>query len=105
MAAPVVERVQKLRAAQLASVGTKGKDAWPGRCTDHANALFAASGDIPLRQRTMKERLGCHDKRELRPSGGRLVRADGDGALGCRAGGEAQTSPCYGIAGGYRIGS
>jgi hypothetical protein len=59
--APVVERVQKLRSAQLAAATTTGKDAWPARCSSYADALYAASGDLALVHRTLKERLACKD--------------------------------------------
>jgi hypothetical protein len=59
--APVVERVQKLRSAQLAAATTTGKDAWPARCSTYADALYAASGDMPLVRRTLEERLACKD--------------------------------------------
>jgi hypothetical protein len=58
--APVVERVQKLRSAELAATAS-AKDAWPARCSSHADALYAASGDLALVHRTLKERLGCKD--------------------------------------------
>lgn len=59
--APVLERVQKLRLAQLAGAATTGKDAFPARCSVHADALFAASGGQALVQRTLKEKLGCSE--------------------------------------------
>ncbi|HEX7670189.1 MAG TPA: hypothetical protein VF395_11420, partial [Polyangiaceae bacterium] len=61
-AAPLVERVQKLRAAQLASVGTKGKDAWPARCAAYAEALYSATNDVPMVHRTLKDKVGCKDE-------------------------------------------
>jgi hypothetical protein len=60
-AAPVVERVQKLRLAELASAGSKAKDAWPGRCAGHADTLFSATSDMPVLNRAMKEKLGCSE--------------------------------------------
>src|SRR5690242_12444323 len=60
-ASPLPERVQKLRAAQLASVGAKGKDAWPARCTSHAETLYTASTDMALLHRTLKDKIGCRD--------------------------------------------
>jgi hypothetical protein len=60
--APVLERVGKLRAAQLASVGSKGKESWPARCAPHAEALYAASADAPGLRRKLGERLGCTDE-------------------------------------------
>lgn len=60
-ASPVLERVQKLRAAQLGSGATKTKDAWPARCSGSADALFAATGDMPVLNRAMKEKLGCSE--------------------------------------------
>lgn len=60
-ASPVVERAQKLRAAELASVGSKATDAWPARCAGSADLLYAATGDVPLLHRTLKERLACRD--------------------------------------------
>jgi hypothetical protein len=59
--APVVERVQKLRSAQLAGAATKGKDAWPARCSSYADTLYSATGDLAVLHRTLKERLGCKD--------------------------------------------
>jgi hypothetical protein len=61
-AAPLVERVQKLRAALLAGAGAKGKDAWPARCNGYAEALYAATGDVALLHRALKDRLGCKDE-------------------------------------------
>jgi len=61
-AAPPVERVQKLRMALLASAGTKGADAWPARCNRYAETLYAATGDVALLHRALKERLACADE-------------------------------------------
>jgi hypothetical protein len=61
-AAPLVERASKLRAALLASVGTTGTDAWPSRCNRHAEALYAATGDVPSLHRALKEQVGCKDE-------------------------------------------
>jgi hypothetical protein len=61
-ASPLVERVQKLRAALLAGAGAKGKDAWPARCNSYAETLYSATGDVALLHRTLKERVGCKDE-------------------------------------------
>lgn len=61
-ASPLVERGQKLRSALLASVGTKGKDAWPARCNGYAESLYSATGDVPLLHRALKDRVGCKDE-------------------------------------------
>jgi hypothetical protein len=60
-ASPVVERVQKLRAAQLAGGAAKTKDAWPARCSGYADTLFSATGSMPVLNRAMKEKLGCKE--------------------------------------------
>src|SRR5262249_53234940 len=60
--APVLERVQKLRAAELATSGAKSKERWPGRCNAHAEALYSASGDMPGLHRKLHEKVGCTDE-------------------------------------------
>jgi hypothetical protein len=60
--APLVERVQKLRAALLAGAGATGKDAWPARCNTHAEALYSATGDVAGLHRALKDRVGCKDE-------------------------------------------
>jgi hypothetical protein len=60
--APVLERVGKLRAAELATNGAKGKDSWPERCAVHAEALYAASSDLAGLHRKLHDKLGCADE-------------------------------------------
>src|SRR5688500_14493803 len=63
--APLAQRVKQLRLIQLASADpTAGKDAWPGRCSAHANELYNAisgSGETTMLKRKLRERFNCAD--------------------------------------------
>lgn len=62
---PIGVRVQKLRLVQLGNAAGEGsapKDAWPKRCNDYADALFAAlptSGESAILRGKMREKLHC----------------------------------------------
>jgi hypothetical protein len=64
--ADVLERVPKIRQAMLASSPpSSAKDAWPGRCAQHADALYAGldkSGKGGGLKRKLRERFSCSDE-------------------------------------------
>ncbi len=66
--APLAQRVKQLRLIQLANADTVGaKDSWPGRCSQHANELYAAidaSGETTMLKRKLRDRLHCADDKQ-----------------------------------------
>jgi hypothetical protein len=61
--AELPQRVKALRQIQLANASVPAsKDAWPARCSQHANELYAAtssSGEGAILKRKLQERLNC----------------------------------------------
>jgi hypothetical protein len=66
-AAPVTERVPKLRQIMLGNVTVgASKDAWPKRCATFADDLYTSidgSGKTALLKRKLHDRFGCTDKK------------------------------------------
>jgi hypothetical protein len=64
-AAPVTERVPKLRQILLGNSSTaSAKDTWPSRCAPMADDLYGAldkSGKTAMLKRKLNERFGCND--------------------------------------------
>jgi hypothetical protein len=65
-AAPVTERVPKIRATMLANPPSTSKDAWPKRCAPYADELYASlddSGKPAILKRKLHERFGCTEQK------------------------------------------
>jgi hypothetical protein len=63
-AAPVTERVPKIRQIMLGNPPTASKDAWPKRCAPFADDLYASidnSGKTALLKHKLHDRFGCTD--------------------------------------------
>lgn len=68
-ASPIAVRVQKLRLVQLGNTAGEGlaaKDAWPKRCNEYADTLFAAlptSGEGAILRGKLREKLHCTESK------------------------------------------
>ncbi len=54
-------RARALRSLQLGSGAEEGQNAWPTRCNQHADGLYAASSDLAVVRRTLEKQFGCKE--------------------------------------------